>query len=81
MLFATCKPDAHSVGIRAAIERQLAAYPESTLQDVYKSFYQEHFGPEHMIADTTSARRQNSPKYHSATHFEPLGNTILKISL
>lgn len=38
-------------GLRMAIEDQLATYPESTLQDVYKAFYQEHFGPEHMISD------------------------------
>lgn len=27
------------------------------------------------------AMEQNLPKYHSATHFEPLGNVILKVSL
>jgi hypothetical protein len=42
--------------LRMAIERQLATYPESTLQDVYKAFYQEHFGPEHMITDTAAVR-------------------------
>lgn len=43
--------------MRSAIEGQLATYPESTLQDIYKSFYQEHFGPGHIISDTASARR------------------------
>ena len=43
--------------IQTAIERQMATYPESTLQDIYKSFYQEHFGPGHIISDTASARR------------------------
>lgn len=38
--------------LRMAVEWQLATYPESTLQDIYKAFYQEHFGPEHMISDT-----------------------------
>ena len=46
-----------TVAMRSAIERQLATYPESTLQDIYKSFYQEHFGPGHIISDTSSARR------------------------
>jgi hypothetical protein len=46
-----------TVAMRSAIERQLATYPESTLQDIYKSFYQEHFGPGHIISDTASARR------------------------
>lgn len=43
--------------LRQAVERQLASYPESTLQDVYKAFYQEHFGPEHMISDTAAVRQ------------------------
>lgn len=42
--------------LQQAIENQLRAYPASTLQDVYKAFYQEHFGPEHMITDTMAAR-------------------------
>ncbi len=46
-----------TVAMRSAIEMQLVTYPESTLQDVYKSFYQEHFGPGHIISDTASARR------------------------
>ncbi|MBO6024766.1 MAG: hypothetical protein J6P83_07940 [Bacteroidales bacterium] len=46
-----------TVAVRSAIERQIATYPESTLQDIYKSFYQEHFGPGHIISDTASARR------------------------
>ena len=46
-----------TIAMRSAIERQLTTYPESTLQDIYKSFYQEHFGPGHMISDTASVRR------------------------
>ena len=46
-----------TLAVQSAIERQLVTYPESTLQDIYKSFYQEHFGPGHIINDTASARR------------------------
>ncbi len=46
-----------TLALHSAIERQLVTYPESTLQDIYKSFYQEHFGPGHIISDTASARR------------------------
>ena len=42
--------------IRDAIERQRNDYPQSTVQDVYKSFYQAHFGAEHMISDTAAVR-------------------------
>ncbi len=41
---------------RNAVERQLCDYPESTLRDIYKSFFQDHFGPGHLISDTASAR-------------------------
>ena len=68
-----------TIAVRLAIEKQLATYPESTLQDVYKSFYQEHFGPEHMIADTTSARQYllkelSEPDVASEVYFEPVGS-------
>ena len=42
--------------LKMALEWQFATYPESRLQDVYKNFYQEHFGPEHIITDTAAVR-------------------------
>ena len=42
--------------IRAAVGRQLQAYPQTRLQDIYKSFYQNYFGAEHLISDTASVR-------------------------
>lgn len=39
------------------VEAQLARYPKSTLQDVYKSFFQDKFGPDHLVKDTASARQ------------------------
>lgn len=44
---------------RQAVERvvkwQLENYPESRLTDLYKNFFQDKFGPGHMVADTASA--------------------------
>ena len=73
------KPDTHSLAIREAIERQMAIYPESTLQDVYKSFYQDRFGPGHMISDTASARsylmRELAEMSDTlAVYYEPTGS-------
>ena len=48
------KQDTEEQQIAAAVERQLKDYPESHLQDVYKAFYQEFFGAEHLITDTAS---------------------------
>jgi hypothetical protein len=41
--------------VRAAVERQMHAYPQSTLKDLYKNFFQDKFGPGHIIADTAGA--------------------------
>ena len=67
-----------TVAVRSAIERQMATYPESTLQDIYKSFYQEHFGPGHIISDTASARRYLMRELSEmgktqSPYFEPTG--------
>lgn len=67
-----------TIAVRSAIERQLVAYPESTLQDIYKSFYQEHFGPGHIISDTASARRYlmlelSEMGKTASPYFEPTG--------
>ena len=68
-----------TIAMRSAIERQLTIYPESTLQDIYKSFYQEHFGPGHIINDTASARhylmRELSEMGETQSpYFEPTGS-------
>ena len=44
-------------GVQEAVHKQLEIYPESTLQDIYKSFFQDEFGPGHLLGDTSSARR------------------------
>lgn len=41
--------------IREAVERQMETYPQSTLRDLYKSFFQDRFGPGHIVSDTASA--------------------------
>ena len=42
-------------GVHTAVERMMADYPASTLQDIYKSFLQDRFGPGHIVADTAQA--------------------------
>lgn len=51
------KPDANEQSIRIMCTELLQQYPQATLQDVYKSCYQDFFGAEHLIADTAMARR------------------------
>ena len=64
--------------IKAAVERQLRDYPKSTLQDLYKSFFQDRFGPGHLVNDTSSAGNylryelNNSDSFHKM-YYEPTG--------
>ena len=51
-LFLGCQP---SVTERA-IRQQLQDYPESRVQDIYKSFCQDNLGPGHLVPDPQSAR-------------------------
>ena len=56
LLFASCKqPVVNPVAVETAVSVQLELYPESRLQDLYKSFFQDRFGPGHIIADRESA--------------------------
>ncbi len=64
--------------IRNAVERQMRDFPHSTLQDIYKSFFQDRFGPGHMVADTSRAAaylREELSKTctHAAMLYEPTG--------
>ena len=53
MLVACNKPQ---TDITEAVSRMAEQHPQTTLQDVYKSFYQDRFGAEHMISDTAAVR-------------------------
>ena len=42
--------------VRQMCEEMATRYPAATLQDVYKTCYQDYFGAEHMISDTAAVR-------------------------
>ena len=44
-----------AANVRLAVERMMADYPHSTLQDIYKSFFQDNFGPGHAVPDSAQA--------------------------
>ena len=57
LCLASCRQSmVDSASVKAAISNQLETYPESRLQDLYKSFFQDRFGPGHIIRDRESAR-------------------------
>lgn len=41
--------------IENAIRSELELYPEAQLRDIYKNFFQDAFGPGHLIPDTAQA--------------------------
>lgn len=67
--------------IKEAVERQLHDYPKSTLQDLYKSFFQDRFGPGHMVNDTTTAGEYlryelNNSESFDERYYEPVGYNV-----
>lgn len=64
--------------IRRAIEKQMQTYPQSTLRDIYKNFFQDRFGPGHLVSDTTAAGAYLRQELATATKldgplYEPTG--------
>lgn len=74
--------------VRQAVNRQLEEYPLSTLKDLYKSFFQDAYGPGHLIKDAESAksyllRELNSYTETKGVAAEPTGykHNFLRINL
>lgn len=58
-----------SLAAEESIRLQLERYPASTLQDIYKSFFQDAFGPGHLIDNPIQARlyiEEESLKSHES---------------
>lgn len=75
LLLVACKQES---AIEQAIGKQMVSHPASTLQDLYKNFFQEQFGPGHLVPDTTSAARYlryelQTMDSESQTLYEPIG--------
>jgi hypothetical protein len=49
------KPSEFETAVQAAVQRQLKIYPQSELKDLYKHFFQDAFGPGHLLSDTAAA--------------------------
>ena len=50
-----CTGDSTRERIRQSVERQMERYPHSTLRDLYKNYFQDRFGPGHIITDEKAA--------------------------
>jgi hypothetical protein len=64
--------------VKSAVIRQMQDYPQSTLKDLYKNFFQDRFGPGHLVQDTAASG--NYLRYElasfdraSGAYYEPTG--------
>lgn len=55
--------------IRRSVEQHMERYPHSTLCDLYKNYFQDNFGPGHIISDPTSADRYLRYELESVEEF------------
>ena len=79
MCLVGCATNTENKRIEQAVNTLIGKYPEATLQDVYKSFYQERFGPGHMIPNVENARNYLMSEMEQAAdntgdYFEPTGS-------
>ena len=79
MCLVGCATNTENKRIEQAVNTLIGKYPEATLQDVYKSFYQERFGPGHMIPNVENARNYLMSEMEQASentgaYFEPTGS-------
>lgn len=57
--------------VKKAVLSELKYYPEAHLIDIYKNFFQDAYGPGHLIPDTTHAGR-----YLNEVLKEPIEDTV-----
>lgn len=73
--------------IRQAIQSQMNTYPKSTLQDIYKNFFQDSFGLEHLMGDSLKMREyiieESKTCQNTNTYYEKIGykNNFYRVSL
>lgn len=65
-----CTGDSTRERIRQSVERQMERYPHSTLRDLYKNYFQDRFGPGHIIADEKAADNYLRYELENATTME-----------
>lgn len=75
----SCTESTENERIEKAVRGLIDQYPKATLQDVYKSFYQERFGPGHMIPNVENARNYLMSEMEQASentgaYYEPTGS-------
>ena len=87
-LLVSCGGPIDRKAVTEAVDRQLEAFPESRLQDLYKSFFQDRFGTGHIISDREGALKYITSELEGAgaisgPYTEPCGweGNYVRVSL
>ncbi len=56
--------------VEQSVKRQMEHYPATTLQDMYKSFFQDRFGAGHIVSDRKGAEEYICRESDNATRFD-----------
>lgn len=67
LLMISCSSSEFEIKVIDSVNRQLDTYPESRLQDLYKNFFQDRFGPGHLIRDLSAAENYLRQELNSYT--------------
>ncbi|MDR2358454.1 MAG: MBL fold metallo-hydrolase [Prevotellaceae bacterium] len=60
--------------VKKTVSEQLQKYPGTRLQDIYKNFFQDYFGPGHIIPDAATAKNYLQQELDAYT--EPAGVAV-----
>jgi hypothetical protein len=76
LIFVSCSSS--DPRIAEFVDSELDLYPEARLTDIYKSFFQDAYGPDHLIPDTTRAgiflsRELAHEEWPDTLKFQPTG--------
>ena len=66
----SCQSDQTDKAIMQAVTYQMEMYPKSTLRDLYKNFFQDYFGPGHIIANDEAADKYLRQELSSVAEYE-----------
>jgi len=72
VFMAQCIPGQTNRKVYESINTELANYPEAELTDIYKNFFQDAFGPSHMLADTQAVINYLKKELDAAEGFDSL---------
>lgn len=72
VLFPTSCQNPKDIKIRNAIKNELALHPKSRITDIYKNFFQDAYGPGHMINDSAAAMDYLTYELRKAEKFDSI---------